>query len=377
MGQRPVARRAERRHLRPARRRQQVGHRQPGQPPAVPVLPAAPVQHRHRCRQRRLQRARRHGLDRCVRRRRAVRLACGGARTQRRQGRGDRLRRVRRVRAARHVGRHPAHHRPDGRGRDLRRAAGRAHRTGGRALRPGRPPAAAGARHHAGAAGLRLPAAVRAGLRHRHARRPVLHRHLRGPAHGAPDHARSARRRPRGAGGVHVARRERVAAAAHGPAAAGPQADAPRPQPDDHDGALDGRHRRARRRGRPRRGGLLGPVHGGRGQGARRRHSHRADRRLARPYDRGSRRPDRPERPRRRPAARPLRLGAGRRRRRRGRAAALRGRPRRGPTAGRSPSPRPSTRPRSGSPRTSRPASPCSAVRRPGRSTSPCGSSTP
>ncbi len=46
-------------------------------------------------------------------------------------------------------------------------AAGRAARARGRAVRPYAPGAAAGPRHHAGPAGLRLPAAGRAGVRHR------------------------------------------------------------------------------------------------------------------------------------------------------------------------------------------------------------------
>ena len=112
--------------------------------------------------------------------------------------------------------------------------------------------AAPRARHHAGAAGLRVPAAGRAGLRHRRARRRPGHRRVRGPADGPAHRARAARRRRRRAGGRRLAGRDRPAAAADRPAAAGPQGTPARPQPDDHDGAVDGRHRVRDRRGRPR-----------------------------------------------------------------------------------------------------------------------------
>ncbi len=66
---------------------------------------------------------------------------------------------------------------------------------------------------------------------------------------------------------------DRAPAPADRPYPAGPQGTAARPQPDDHDGAVHGRHRFGDRRGRPRRPRLPGARLGRRGRRARRRRS--------------------------------------------------------------------------------------------------------
>lgn len=117
-----------------------------------------------------------------------------------------------------------------------------------RPVRPDGPRPAPGARHHAGAARLRLPPPRRPGLRHRRPRRRAGHRRLRRPAHGPAHLAGPARRGPGGPGGRRVPRHHRPPAPADRPHPLGPQGTPPRRQPDDHDGAVHGRHRLGHRR---------------------------------------------------------------------------------------------------------------------------------